>query len=90
MKNYKITILGCGASTGVPSIESGWGNCNKQNAKNMRSRSSIFLEIVDDSSNYNILFDCNPDFRYQALQNQIKNMLSSGRSDIIVIYRIVL
>ena len=74
MKNYKITILGCGGSTGVPSIEYGWGNCNKQNAKNMRSRSSIFLEIVDDSSNYNILFDCSPDFRSQALQNHIKHI----------------
>jgi phosphoribosyl 1,2-cyclic phosphate phosphodiesterase len=67
---YKITILGCGGSAGVPSIENGWGSCNPNNPKNYRTRTSMFLEVL----NHNILFDVGPDFRTQALLNNIKKI----------------
>lgn len=65
--NTTITILGCGSSTGVPTIEGGWGNCNSNNYKNNRLRSSILVNI----DNFNILVDTSSDLRYQALINKI-------------------
>ena len=35
----RITILGCGASTGVPRVGNDWGACNPDNPKNRRRRS---------------------------------------------------
>ncbi len=75
MERYKITILGCGSSTGVPSIEAGFGFCDPNNMKNIRSRTSAFLEIFDDNNLVNsILFDTSTDFRQQALDNNIKSI----------------
>jgi phosphoribosyl 1,2-cyclic phosphate phosphodiesterase len=31
--SMKVTILGCGASGGVPTIGGVWGNCNPDNPK---------------------------------------------------------
>ena len=36
----KFIILGCGSSLGVPRIDGFWGNCNRNNKKNLRSRVS--------------------------------------------------
>ena len=36
----RITILGCGSSTGVPRVGNDWGACNPNNPKNRRRRSS--------------------------------------------------
>lgn len=65
--NIIVTILGCGSSSGVPTIENGWGNCNSKNSKNNRLRSSILLNI----NNFNILVDTSSDLRYQALVNKV-------------------
>lgn len=80
-KSYKITILGCGSSSGVPTIENGWGNCNPENPKNIRTRTSALLTVsyFEANSNnlkamFNILFDVTPDFRQQALNNNIKQV----------------
>ncbi|MDR2794953.1 MAG: MBL fold metallo-hydrolase [Holosporaceae bacterium] len=59
----KVTILGCGSSTGVPALKYGWGNCNKNNEKNIRTRSSIILE----TENTFLLVDMSPDLRQQLL-----------------------
>lgn len=67
---YKLTILGCGGSAGVPSIENGWGACNPNNPKNYRTRTSMYLAVND----FNILFDVSPDFRTQALANHIEKI----------------
>lgn len=66
----KITFLGCGASAGVPSISSGFGVCDPLNQKNIRSRSSIFIE----SDKTNLLVDTSPDMRLQLITNNIKNV----------------
>jgi phosphoribosyl 1,2-cyclic phosphate phosphodiesterase len=62
----KITILGCGASSGSPLI----GEEMPANPKNIRTRASIFIE----GESTNILIDTSPDFRAQALAARIKKI----------------
>jgi phosphoribosyl 1,2-cyclic phosphate phosphodiesterase len=40
----KITILGCGNSTGVPMADGHWGDCDRNEPRNRRLRSSILIE----------------------------------------------
>ena len=68
----KLIILGCGSSVGVPRIDGFWGNCNKKNKKNLRTRCSA---IVIKGSN-SVLIDASPDLRNQLLMNKIKNISS--------------
>lgn len=67
--SFKVTILGCGASAGVPIIGNIWGNCDPKNPKNRRTRSSIFIEYESTK----LLVDTSPDMRHQLLQNNISN-----------------
>ena len=66
----KITILGCGASYGVPSLVKGFGKCNPNNAKNNRLRSSILVE----EQGQNILIDTPPEIRLELLQAKVKKI----------------
>jgi phosphoribosyl 1,2-cyclic phosphate phosphodiesterase len=59
----KITILGCGSSSGVPTLKYGWGDCDARNPKNQRLRSSIMIE----KGNTLLLIDTSPDLRQQLL-----------------------
>ena len=59
----KIRILGCGTSTGVPRLGSGWGACDPAEPRNRRLRSSILIESADQR----LLVDCGPDLREQLL-----------------------
>jgi len=63
----KITILGCGTSTGVPRIGGNWGVCDPNNPKNRRRRASILIE--DQATK--ILIDTTPDLREQCLSANI-------------------
>ena len=63
----KITILGSGASGGVPMIGPVWGNCDPDNPKNRRRRASILLETTDSS----VLIDASPDCRAQLLDADV-------------------
>lgn len=65
--SIRVTILGCGISGGVPMVGNQWGNCNPQNPKNRRRRSSILLEINDKK----ILIDTSPDLRLQLLDANV-------------------
>lgn len=60
----KITVLGCGSSLGVPALKYGWGNCNPNNPKNRRTRSSILIE----QSGTVLLVDTSPDLATQLLR----------------------
>jgi len=68
----KLIILGCGSSVGVPRIDGFWGNCNRNNIKNIRTRCSA---IIIKGSNH-VLIDASPDLRSQLLSNKIKNISS--------------
>jgi phosphoribosyl 1,2-cyclic phosphate phosphodiesterase len=63
----KVTILGCGASPGVPRIDGEWGACDPAEPRNRRSRGSILIE-QDDAR---LLVDTSPDLRQQFLANDI-------------------
>ncbi len=60
----KVTVLGCGASGGVPLLKYGWGQCNPNNPKNRRTRSSIMIETEKTK----LLVDMSPDLRQQLLR----------------------
>ncbi len=66
----RITILGCGGSTGVPVIGCRCEVCISTNPKNKRSRVSILIQEAGKS----ILIDTSPDLREQALRNQIDRL----------------
>ena len=66
----KITILGCGASAGVPIIGCTCAVCRSDNPKNKRTRVSILVEHQDTK----ILVDTSPDLRQQCLANNITSV----------------
>jgi phosphoribosyl 1,2-cyclic phosphate phosphodiesterase len=66
--SLKVTILGCGGSTGVPTLggddgRGDWGACDGGEARNRRFRSSIVLHGPAG----NVLVDTGPDLRAQIL-----------------------
>ena len=68
----RLIILGSGDSMGVPKIDGSWGNCNRNNKKDIRTRcSAIILK-----GNNAILIDTSPDIRNQLITNKIKNVSS--------------
>jgi phosphoribosyl 1,2-cyclic phosphate phosphodiesterase len=66
----KITILGCGASGGVPLIGGNWGACDPQDPRNRRLRCSILVEEGETT----LLVDTSPDMRQQLLNCGLKNL----------------
>ncbi len=66
----KLTILGCGSSLGSPWINGNWGNCDKKNIKNIRTRCCAHISYKDIS----VLIDTSPDIRSQLIDNKIKNV----------------
>ncbi|NNM75414.1 MBL fold metallo-hydrolase [Sphingomonas sp. ID1715] len=59
----KVTILGCGTSSGVPRIGNDWGQCDPAEPRNARRRVSILVETACTR----ILVDTSPDLRMQLL-----------------------
>jgi phosphoribosyl 1,2-cyclic phosphate phosphodiesterase len=59
----KVTLLGCGASWGVPAIGPDWGRCDPADPRNRRRRSSLLVE----SRGRTLLIDMSPDLREQLL-----------------------
>ncbi|MEZ5666783.1 MAG: MBL fold metallo-hydrolase [Alphaproteobacteria bacterium] len=60
----RVTVLGCGGSSGVPLATGDWGACNPRNPRNRRRRASI---LVRSERGTRILVDASPDLREQAL-----------------------
>jgi len=69
LKN-KFTILGCGSSLGSPWINNYWGNCDKKNKKNLRTRCCAHFQY----KNISTLIDTSPDLKHQFKNNKIKNI----------------
>ena len=59
----KLTFLGTGTSTGVPSLRCHCSTCLSTDPRDRRMRSSALLETGDE----NLLIDCGPDFYHQML-----------------------
>src|SRR4051812_613917 len=66
----KITVLGCGASWGVPAIGPDWGRCDPADPRNRRRRSSILVE----SRSSTVLIDTSPDLREQLIEAGISRI----------------
>lgn len=66
----RVTILGCGTSTGVPRIGNDWGVCDPSEPKNRRRRCSIMVE----EAGTRILVDTSPDLREQMLSADVKEI----------------
>ncbi len=71
----RITILGCGTSSGVPRIggadgRGNWGLCDPANPKNRRRRVAVLVEAAGQS----VLIDCGPDCREQLLSAGVAHL----------------
>jgi len=66
----RVTVLGCGTSSGVPRIDGEWGACDPSEPKNRRRRVSVWVKIGETS----LVIDTAPDFREQALDAGIKRV----------------
>ncbi|HYD29246.1 MAG TPA: MBL fold metallo-hydrolase [Azospirillaceae bacterium] len=66
----RVTILGCGGSTGVPAVGNRWGACDRANPRNRRRRASVLVE-EDDAV---ILVDTSPDLREQLLDAEVNHI----------------
>lgn len=66
----RVTMLGCGASTGVPTIGPDWGRCDPNDPRNRRRRVSVLVEI----GNIAILIDTSPDLREQLIDARVSRL----------------
>ncbi|NQU61186.1 MAG: MBL fold metallo-hydrolase [Rhodospirillales bacterium] len=66
----KVTILGSGPSSGVPTIHEGFGDCDPDNPKNVRLRPSILVEEGETR----VLVDTSPDLRQQLLTAGVRRL----------------
>jgi phosphoribosyl 1,2-cyclic phosphate phosphodiesterase len=66
----KVTILGCGASWGVPAVGPDWGRCDPNDPRNRRRRSSILVE----SRGSVLLIDASPDLRDQLIDARVRRI----------------
>lgn len=64
----QVTILGCGASIGVPVIGCDCGVCLSSSKYNKRTRSAIYI----NDENTQILVDFGYDIKYQLVREKIK------------------
>jgi len=66
----KITIMGCGTSTGVPMVGCNCPVCTSNDPRDKRTRASLM--ICYDSRT--VLVDTSPDLREQALRHHVKRI----------------
>ncbi len=72
----RVTVLGCGGSTGVPMIggpdgSGDWGRCNAAEPRNRRSRASI---VIESGTGERLLVDTGPDIRDQLLACRVPSI----------------
>ena len=64
----RVTVLGCGASPGVPRIGNDWGACDPNEPRNVRTRCSLLIERFGNGpAPSRVLVDTGPDLRAQLL-----------------------
>lgn len=68
MARVKLTILGCGASPGVPRIDGDWGACDPNEPRNRRSRCGVLIERFDGAARpTRVVIDTGPEIRLQLI-----------------------
>ncbi len=68
--NIKVTVLGSGTSKGIPEIGCKCKVCTSEDQHDKRTRASILVEV----NGLKIMIDASPDFRYQALRENIDDL----------------
>ena len=68
----KVTILGCGTSTGVPILGCKCKVCQSTDLRNKRLRTSVIIETTNQKKK--ILIDTTPDLRTQLLRENISSI----------------
>src|SRR5437660_10993433 len=66
----KLTFLGTGTSTGVPSIACDCDTCTSNDPRDKRLRGSVLIEHAGQT----IIVDTSSDFRQQALRIGLKHL----------------
>ena len=66
----RLTFLGTGTSTGVPSIACDCETCTSDDPRDQRLRVSILIEHAGQT----IIVDTSTDFRQQALRRRLKQV----------------
>lgn len=70
MNKLSITLMGTGTSHGIPVIGCNCKVCRSRDSRNQRLRASAFIT----DGNTNIVIDTGPEFRMQAIRQQIKKL----------------
>ena len=71
----KMTLLGTGTSHGIPCIACDCAVCRSKDRHDKRMRCSAFVVNKNtDGTESNILIDCGPEFRIQAIKHSIKKV----------------
>ncbi|MEQ8825681.1 MAG: MBL fold metallo-hydrolase [Filomicrobium sp.] len=71
---YRLTILGCGPSGGVPRLGPDWGKCEPSNPKNRRRRCSVLVDRFEKSGRTSVLIDTPPDIREQLIDARVTKL----------------
>ena len=66
----KVTVLGCGTSSGVPRIGPDWGACDPNDPRNRRRRAALLVE----HDGVTVVVDTGPDFRMQMLDAGVRRL----------------
>ena len=66
----KVTLLGTGTSTGIPLIGCDCAACTSDDPRDRRTRCSCYIE----ADGMGVLIDAGPDFRRQALRENIRRV----------------
>ena len=70
----RITVLGSGASRGVPRVGCRCGVCLSRDQRNQRLRSSVLVEWLDGRTERGVIIDPGMDLRQQALRHGITRL----------------
>lgn len=71
---YRLTILGCGPSGGVPRLGPDWGDCEPSNPKNRRRRCAVLVDRFEKSGRTSVLIDTPPDIREQLIEARVSKL----------------
>ena len=74
MADYEFTILGCGASGGVPRVGMDWGRCDPLNPKNRRRRCALLIERIGPGGRTTVLIDTGPDIHHQLVDAGVRHL----------------